>query len=332
MAAMKAIVATALNGPEGLQLQEVPDPTPGPKEVLVRVEAVGVNFADALASAGKYPGGPKAPFITGREFAGILESTGERVMGYAQQGACAEKIAAHPRMIWPAPANWNAIQAAAFPVNFLTAWLLYWKAGLIPNTTPSDPSPIDARRPRRVLIHAAAGGVGTAAVQIGRLLGIETFGTASTVEKLERVKQLGLNHPINYANEDYEQRVQEITLGQGVDAVFDALGGEHTAKSLRCCGFLGRVILFGTASGERPKFDTFAMYNNSASAHGLWLSRLATHFPLIAQALDSMKPWIESGELRPVIGAKFPLEAAAEAHRLLLGRKNFGKIVLTVNS
>jgi NADPH2:quinone reductase len=251
-------------------------------------------------------------------------------MGYAQFGACAEKIAVNSRMIWPVPKNWTAAQGAAFPVTYFTAWLLYWKAGLIPGGDDSTPTQNTDRR-KRVLIHAAAGGVGTSCVQLGRLFGkIEMFGTASQDEKIAKLKDMGLHHPINYAYEDYEQRIEQITRGEGVDAVFDSLGGEHTAKSLRCCGFLGRVILFGNASGERPKFDTMAMYNKSLSAHGLWLSRLAEHHDLIKRALDQMTPWIEAGELKPVIGAKFPLESAADGFRLLLSRKNFGKVVLTV--
>lgn len=326
---MKAVVVTAFNGPEGLQVQDVPVPQPQANEVLVKIEAVGVNFADALASAGKYPGSPKPPFVSGREFAGTRVDTGERVMGYAQYGAGAEMIAVHNKLIWSIPKNWTVAQGAAFPVNFFTAWLLYWKAGLIPGHN-SDSTPLNPRPNKRVLIHAAAGGVGTAAVQLGTLFGIETFGTASSEDKIARLKELGLSHAINYAQEDYEERIAEITRGEGVDAVFDALAGEHTAKSLRCCGYLGRVIMFGNASGERPKFDTMAMYNNSVSAHGLWLSKLSARHDLIDTALKSMTPWIENGDLKPVIGAKFPLEATADAHRLMLTRKNFGKIVLTV--
>jgi NADPH2:quinone reductase len=327
---MKAIVATAFDGPDSLKLQEVPDPTPARDEVLVNVEAVGVNFADVLAALGRYPGGPKPPFITGREFAGVRADTGERVMGYAQDSAAAEKIAAQRNMMWPAPANWTSAQAAAFPVNFLTAWLLYWKAGLLPNSGSPDCVPVG--RNRRVLIHAAAGGVGTAAVMLGKLMGVETYGTASSEEKLSRLRELGLSFAINYASEDYEKRVMELTRGEGVDAVFESLGGEHTARSLRSCANLGRVILFGTATGERPKFDTLAMYSRGASVHGLWLSKLASDTKLIGQALEMMGPWIASGKLAPVIGAKFPLSAADEAHRLLLGRKNYGKVVLTVGT
>jgi NADPH2:quinone reductase len=325
---MKAIVVTAFEGPDSLQLQEVPEPNPTRDEVLVNVEAVGVNFADVLTGLGRYPGSPTPPFVSGREFAGTRADTGERVMGYSQEGACAEKIAAHRNMLWPIPENWTAAQAAAFPVNFLTAWLLYWKAGLLPGAGSPDGCPIGSGR--RVLIHAAAGGVGTAAVMLGKLIGAETYGTASSQEKLAKLRAMGLNYAINYASEDYEKRVMELTRGEGVDAVFECLGGEHTYKSLNCCANLGRVILFGTATGERPKFNTLAMYSRGASVHGLWLSKLAADFKLIARALEMMRPWIASGQLAPVIGAKFPLAATADAHRLLLGRKNYGKVVLLV--
>jgi NADPH:quinone reductase len=326
---MKAIVATAFNGCDSLEVKNVPEPIPQKNEVVVNIEAVGVNFADALGAMGKYPGGPQPPYTVGREFAGHRADTNELVMGYAQFGACAEKISVNTRMIWPVPAGWSAAQGAAFPVTYFTAWLLYWKSGLIPGGDDSTPLP-SANRRKRVLIHAAAGGVGTSCVQLGRLFGVEMFGTASQDEKITKLKAMGLEHPINYSTEDYEQRIEQITRGEGVDAVFDSLAGEHTAKSLRCCGFLGRVILFGNASGDRPKFDTMAMYNKSLSAHGLWLSRLAEHHDLIHRALEQMKPWIASGELKPVIGAKFPLESAADGFRLLLSRNNFGKVVLTV--
>jgi len=325
---MKAIVVTAFTGPAGLKLMDVPEPVPGASEVLVNVEVVGVNFADAMGAQGRYPGGPQPPYIAGREFAGTVAASGARVMGYCQFGACAEKIAVPRQALWPQFKGWSSAQSAAFPVNFLTAWLLYWKAGLV--GTGADPSPIGKPERPRVLIHAAAGGVGTACVQLGRLLNIETFGTASSDDKLARLAEFGLNHAINYTRDDYEKAVLDLTRGQGVDAVFDSLGGENTAKSLRCCAYLGRVILFGTATGERPKFDTLALYNKAASAHGLWLSRLAEKTELIEQALRSMMPWVESGDLRPVIGAKFPLAAVADAYKLLLERKNFGKIVVTI--
>jgi len=327
---MKAVVVTRVGGPEVLQLRDVPEPQPKAGEVLVRVEAAGVNFADTHATRGAYPGTPDTPYITGREFAGVVEATGERVMGYAQHGAAAEKIAVPRNMFWPQPAKWTSIESAAFPVNFFTAYLAYWKAGLTPDAKePVHRAP--GHKPR-VLIHAVAGGVGTAAVEMGKQLGIEMYGTASSDQKLARVQKLGLHHGINYKQADYEVEVRRLTNGEGVDAVFEMLGGEHTAKSLRCCRGFGRVIIYGTATGERQKFDVGVMMARGLSAHGLWLTYLARDHELMNSALQAMQPWIDEGALHPEVGHVLRLEQAAEAHRLLLQRANYGKIVLQVSS
>ncbi len=325
---MKAVVITRAGGPEVLEVRDVPEPQPAPGEVIIRVEAVGINFADTMTTRGSYSGMPPPPFISGREFAGVVDGTGERVMGYMQWGAAAQKIAMKPSHLWPQPKGWTSAQSAAFPVNFLTAYLAYWKAGITPDAM--EPIRWPHQHSRRVLIHAVAGGVGTAAVQIGKLLGIETYGTASSHEKLERVKKLGLDHAINYREVDYEQRVKELTNGEGVDAVFEMLGGEHTAKSLRCCRAFGRVIIYGTATGQRHQFDSAVMMAKSLSAHGLWLSVLAKDHELINRTLRVMQPWIEDGKLHPEIGHTLPMEQAGEGHRLLLQRANYGKIVLLI--
>jgi NADPH2:quinone reductase len=325
---MKAVVVTRAGGPEVLEVRDIPEPQPKPGEVVVRVQAVGVNFADTMSTRGSYSGTPPPPFVTGREFAGIVEGTDEHVMGYVQHGAAAEKIAISRDTIWPQPQGWTSEQCAAFPVNFLTAYLAYWKAGL--TSDAMEPNHWADSHRRRVLIHAAAGGVGTAAIQIGKLLDIETYGTSSSDEKLERAKKLGLDHGINYRQVDYEQRVGELTNGEGVDAVFEMLGGEHTAKSLRCCRPFGRVIIYGTATGQRQQYDTGTMMGRSLSAHGLWLTVLARYHDLILRTLNAMQPWIEQGKLHPEIGHVLPMEQAAEAHRLLLQRANYGKIVLRI--
>jgi len=325
---MKAVVVTRPGGPEVLDVCDMPDPQPKPGQVLVRVEAVGVNFADTFSTRGTYPGTPAPPFISGREFAGTEEISGKRVMGYTQYGAAAEKIATNPELLWPQPAGWSSVESAAFPVNFLTAYLAYWKAGLTSDAL--EPNHEVGDQKRRVLIHAVAGGVGTAAVQIGKLLAIETYGTSSSDEKLERVKKLGLDQGINYRKTDYEQRVLELTRGEGMDAVFEMLGGEHTAKSLRCCRPFGRVVIYGTATGQRHQFDTGAMMAKSLSVHGLWLSVLAQDHVLIMHSLDAMQPWISQGKLRPEIGHILRLDQAKEAHHLMLQRANYGKIVLKV--
>ena len=320
---MKGIVIERFGGPEVLRLQEVEEPQPTAGEVLVGVQAAGVNFADVMMAQGGYPGTPPPPVIAGREFAGVVEGTNERVMGYTQMGGFAEKIAAPRNLLWPWPMGWSAPEAAAFPVNYFTAYLAYWEAGLL------EPAP-DGHR-RRVLIHAVAGGVGTAAVEIGKVLGVETYGTSSSEEKLARVRELGLEHGINYKQADYEKAIAELTGGEGVDAVFEMLGGEHTARSQRCLRDFGRVILYGTATGQQPKFDTRAMYAKASSAHGLWLSRLSLKENVMRPAWERLSQWIKEGKLRPVVGHVLPLAKAGDAFRLMLERKNYGKVVLTVS-
>src|ERR1700739_1480714 len=218
---MKALMITSLAGPDGLAIQDAPEPNAKAGQTIVRVTAGGLNFADFMTAKGGYPGTPPPPLIAGREFAGVEESTGRRVMGYAQWAAFAEKTAAYSNMLWPIPDRWTDEQAAAFPVNYFTAYLGYWQAGM---THPPG------GKKYRVMIHAVAGGVGTAAVQIGNLLGLEMYGTSSSEEKLARVKTLGLQHGINYKQHDYEEVVKNLTHGEGMDAVFEMLGGEHTAK------------------------------------------------------------------------------------------------------
>jgi NADPH:quinone reductase len=337
---MKALVITQLSGPDGLRVQEVPDPTAKPGQTIVRVTAGGLNFADVMTTKGGYPGTPAPPFVVGREFAGIDES-GRRVMGYAQWGAFAEKVAGSVNMLWAIPESLTDAEAAAFPVNYFTAYLLYWQAGM--TTAPAEQprwgqAPLAHRpgetqqpsRKPRVLIQAVAGGVGTAAVQIGRVLGVEMYGISSSDEKLARVKHLGLEHAINYKQNDYEEMVKNLTRGEGVDAVFDMLGGEDTAKSLRCLCDFGRVIQYGTATGKQPKLDVRALYAKSAIVQGLWLSYLSHKPGVMEPAWQQLSPWIAEGKLKPQIGEVFPLDRAVEAYKLLEEGKNYGKVVLKI--
>jgi len=326
---MKALVITRLGGPEVLELQQVPDAHPTPEQVLVKVEAGGVNFADLMTMRGGYANTPKPPLTAGREFAGReftenAEPTGRRVMGYTQWAAFAERTVAHRNLVWPIPENWTAEQGAAFPVNFFTAYFAYWKAGLLvpPNDKPAG---------SRVLIHAVAGGVGTAAVQIGKILGIEMYGTSSSEEKLARVRELGLQYGINYKQRDYAKTIKDLTRGEGVDAVFEMLGGEHVAKSVGCVRDFGRVIVYGAATGETPQLDTRILYAKGASVHGLWLSYLSANRPLMESAWKQLSEWLAAGTLHPVIGRVFPLEQAREAYTLMQEGKNYGKIVLKIS-
>jgi len=325
---MKALVITRFGGPEVLELQQVPDAHPAPEQLLVKVEAGGLNFADLLTARGGHAGTPKPPLTAGREFAGreltANDARERRVMGYVQWSAFAERTVAHRNLVWPIPENWTAEQAAAFPVNFFTAYFAYWKAGLLGQPKSND-------KPARVLIHAVAGGVGTAAVQIGKILGIEMYGTSSSEEKLAKVSELGLQHGINYKQRDYVEAIKDLTRGEGVDAVFEMLGGEHVAKSVKCVRDFGRVIVYGAATGETPLLDTRLLYAKGASVHGLWLSYLSANRPLMESAWKQLSEWLAAGKLHPVIGKVFPLEQAREAYTLMQEGKNYGKIVLGIS-
>jgi NADPH2:quinone reductase len=316
---MKAIVIAGQGGPESLEIRDLPEPRPAEGEELVRVQSAGINFADTMAASGHYPGMPQPPVVAGREFCGLPACGGAMVMGYVQWGAFAEVVSARSGLLWPLPRNWTPEEGAAFPVNFFTAYLAYWKAGLL--ETPAR---------ARVLIHAAAGGVGTAAVQIGKVLGLEMYGTSSADEKLNRMQELGLQHPINYKRQDYEQAVRDLTGGEGVDVVFEMLGGEHAAKSIRCLRDFGRLVVYGTASGQRAWLDPGSLYAKGTSVHGLWLTYLSRNHGLMQQAWKQLSLWIAEGRLRPLIGNILPMEKAAEAYKLLLERKNFGKVVLNI--
>ena len=315
---MKAIVISKLDGPGGLELKLVPSPEPLIGERMVQVHAGGLNFADLMSTTTGYPGTPKPPLVAGREYCGLVENSSDFVMGYTQWGAFAEKVAARPEMTWPLPQAWSAEEGAAFPVNYFTAYLAYWKAGL----TDSPGA--------RVLIHAVAGGVGTAAVQIGKLLGLEMYGTSSSDDKLARVKRLGLQHAINYKQRDYVDAIKELTKAEGVDAVFEMLGGEHVAKAVRCLRDFGRVIVYGAATGQPGTLDPRLLYAKGASVHGLWLTYLSQNRPVMEQAWKRLSSWTAAGHLRPVIGKVLPIENAMEGYRLLQAGKNFGKIVLKI--
>jgi NADPH:quinone reductase len=316
---MKALVITRFGGPEVLELQQVPAPQPTPDQVVVEVEVGGLNFADLMTTHGGYANTPKPPLIAGREFAGREASSGRRVMGYTQWAAFAEKTVALRNLVWPVPENWTSEQGAAFPVTFFTAYFAYWKAGLLDK--PGS----------RVLIQAVAGGVGTAAVQIGNILGIEMYGTSSSEDKLSRVRELGLQHGINYKQRDYVEAIKDLTHGEGVDAVFEMLGGEHVAKSVRCVREFGRIVVYGAATGQTPQIDTRILYAKGASVHGLWLSYLSANRPLMEEAWKQLSGWLVAGKLHPVIGKVYPLEQALDAYTLMQAGKNYGKIVLKID-
>ncbi|HZT73935.1 MAG TPA: zinc-binding dehydrogenase [Terriglobales bacterium] len=316
---MKAIAAEALGGPEVLQLTEVETPQPAPGMVLIKVEAAALNYADVMMRAGVYPGGPQPPFVPGLEVAGTVAEgprQGERVMALTWAGGYAEYALANENAVWPIPEGMSSAEAAGFLVANLTAYFALWMADLKPD--------------ERVLIHAAAGGVGTAAVQLAHEMGAEIFATSSSEEKLKRIKALGAEHGINYAQSDFAAEVRRLTHDEGVDIVLEMIGGEVFERSLELLRNLGRMVLYGRVSGEGRMIDPAVLLTNSLGLHGLYLGGLVADADLMKMAMDDLREYVRRKKLRVMVGKHFTLAEAAEAHRFLESRQSFGKIVLTL--
>ena len=298
----------ATGGPEALRVEEVPDPQPDDGDALVDVRAAGVNFADVLIRRGDYPQAPELPFVPGSEVAGETED-GRRVLGLVRQagGGYAARAAVPGQWLFDLPAEATFAEGAAFPLAFLTAWL--------PLTRQAH-----VRPGGRVLVHAAAGGVGSAAVQVARVLGAEVVATAGSEEKLELPRSLGAVQAVTY------ERLAEI---EPVDVVFDPVGGQLFADSLRLLRPLGVAVAVGYAGGMWAPVDPALVVGRNVSIAGFYLGRLMQLRPDIVHdaAHDLLRLWTQ-GLLRPVVGASFGLDEAPEAHRLIEERRSTGKVVL----
>jgi NADPH:quinone reductase-like Zn-dependent oxidoreductase len=340
---MRALVITEHGGPEVLKVEERPDPQPGPGEVRVAVKAAGVNFADVLARMGLYEDAPKPPCVVGYEFAGDVESVGEgvtrfepgqRVLGGSRFGSYAERVVTGEKEILPLPDDWSYEEGAALPVHYITAY-----AGLVRYGS--------LRAGEDILVHAAAGGVGIASTQIARLVGAGTiFGTASP-SKHEAIRGFGVDHAIDYTQQDFRKEVRRLAGSeQPLDLVMDAIGGSSFRKSWSLLGAGGRLVCYGASSimsGEQrnirsiarmiattPVFHPLAMMRSSRAVIGLNMLRIWDAKGTFDEYLTPLGEWVAEGKLRPVVADSFPLERAAEAHRLLAERGNVGKVVLTV--
>lgn len=342
---MRQVVVTRFGGPERLAVREAADPEPGPGQVRVAVRFCGINFADILMRMGLYPGRPKPPFVPGLEVAGeidrvgpgVTRQVGERVLAMMPSGGYAERAVAPEAQAVPIPAEMSFEDAAAFAVNYLTAYEMIVRFAHL-------------EKGERILIHTAAGGVGVAAIQIARDLGAEIFGTASAA-KHEFLRGLGVHHPIDYREQDFEAEVQRIIAqpeGQaggprGLDVVLDPLGGKATKKNYRLLRPGGRLIVFGfsravkgwrrslAAIPERlaiPRFDPLKLMRDNVSVAGFHLGRLRDA-PRLRRDFEALFRMYRAGTARPVVGRVFPLAEAAEAHRYIQRRENVGKVLLT---
>ncbi len=321
---MKAVV---IDRSGRLVVEEHYDPVPGPGQTLVRVRAVGVNFADCLARQGIYPDAPPRPFVPGYEVAGDTPD-GRRVMAFTRFGGYAEVVVVPDDQIFPVPEGFSYEEAAGFLVNSITAGVAMLGYG-----------PLGAGD--RVLIHAAAGGVGLAAVQMGLANGAEIFGTVGSEEKCGALAEMGVAHPINYRKEDWASRVR--ALGGNLDLVLDSLGGASIHKGIALLRPGGRLVAFGVAAGAgKGKLGFLAaiaqgsfisiipLLMRSKALIGLNLLALSENPDRFRAVLPSLLSLVAAGKLRPHVGATFPLSDAMKAHEFLESRKSIGKVVLTI--
>ncbi len=327
---MKAIRITAHGGPEVLGVEEVEDPSPAPSEVLVEVKATALNRADLLQCLGMYPAPPGVPAdIPGLEYAGVVSSTGskatrwragDRVMGIVGGGAFAQKLVAHERECVPMPPGMAFTDAAAVPEAFFTAFDALELQGCL-------------RSGERVLIHAVASGVGTAAAQIAAVSGCVTLGTSRSSAKLDRcAKELGLLHPVLASSTPpyFAPKVKEITGGTGVDLALELVGGDYFGETLSSLALGGRVLLVGLLAGAATTVELRQLLSKRVRVIGTVLrSRPIEEKILLAQAFErQMLPLFAARRLRPVVDSVFPAARVQDAFSRMTGNYSFGKVVL----
>jgi len=321
---MRAIVFTEVGGPEVMRLSEVPKPEVRPGMVLMKVHAIGVNFADTRFRQGTYVVKPKLPDTPGMEAAGIVEAVGDGVSGI-RPGArvaaftvksYAEYCQAPESMVVPLPDEVSFEQGAAFPIQVLTAYHMLHTA--------------DSVGPGRVvLVHSAAGGVGLAAVQLAKAAGARVFGTVSSDAKAALVREHGADAVINYATEKFADEVLRLTEGRGADLILDAVGKPTFEEGLRCLAPFGHLILYGRAGGPTDPLNVATLSPKSQKVSGFMVPTVTRTFPdKTRESAERCFALMREGRLRLHIGRTFPLAAAADAHRYLESRQSTGKLVL----
>jgi NADPH:quinone reductase-like Zn-dependent oxidoreductase len=339
---MRAAVLPRHGDPDVFEIQDRPEPSLAPGRVRVRVRAAGINFADLMARQGLYPDAPELPAVLGYEVAGDVEAVGEgvdgikvgdRVMAACRFGGYAEIVSARDRDVTPLPEDWSYEEGAALLVVYGTAY-----AGLV--------SFGGLRAGERVLVQAAAGGVGIAATQIAKLLGAEIYGTASP-SKHEAIRGFGVDHPIDYRDKDFADEARRISGSEHpFDLIVDGIGGKSWKDGYGLLRPGGRLVMIGASSfvtGEKrnlpraaanlartPRFNPIKMASESKSVIGLNMLRLWDARGSLEEFSEPLTQWIDQGVLHPVVSRAFPLERVADAHRFMGERKNVGKVVLTV--
>lgn len=324
---MKAVLCRAHGAPSTLDIAEVPDLTPGKGEVVIRIKAAALNFPDTLVIQGKYQFQPPMPFSPGSDVAGIITAVGEEVEGLSigtpvfaflgmMMGGFAEEARADAQMVTPIPPGIDFSTAAAFQMTYATSYhALKDRAQLCPGET--------------VLVLGAAGGVGMAAVELAKRMGARVIAAASSDEKLAACTQAGADATINYATEDLRERLKAFTNGNGVDVIYDPVGGAYAEPALRSMAWNGRYLVVGFAAGDIPRIPLNLPLLKGCSIVGVFwggfVMREAAHS---SENMHQLATWLATGEIHPLVSRAYPLADAAQALEDMSQRRVTGKVVL----
>ena len=324
---MKAVVCRQYGPPDSLVVEELPSPKAGAGEVVVAVKAASVNFPDVLIIQNKYQFKPPLPFSPGSEFAGVVKEVGagvhavkpgDKVIAFTTYGAFAEEVKIEASRLIALPEKMDFLSGAAFLLTYGTSDHALRDRGAL-------------RAGETLLVLGAAGGVGLAAIEIGKALGAQVIACASSEEKLEVCRAHGADATINYAAEDLRERIKALTAGRGADVVYDPVGGPYSEPAFRSIAWRGRLLVVGFAAGEIPRLPLNLALLKGASVVGVFWGDFARREPKqFANSVRQLGSWFHEGRLRPHVSRTFPLEQAGEALKLLAARQVKGKIVLKV--
>ena len=311
---MKAIQITEFGGPDVMKYLDLPDPVAGTDEVLLDVTAIGINYADTHQTENSYLSPQTLPMIPGIEVVGT--NGGKRYLASVSSGGYAQKAIAHKSVMIPVPDSVTDQEALCMLVQGSTAWHLLKTMGQL-------------EKSQSVVVHAAAGGVGTIAIQLAKLWGAKVIAVTSSDAKAELAKKLGADHVVDAASEDLSKALRDANGGRGVDLILEMVGGKTFDQSLLALGTFGKLITFGMASRTAPTpVHPGALMHGSKTISGFWLANCFGKKELLNDVIEELFQLIADGKLKPVIGATFPLSQAADAHKSMLARESVGKIAL----
>lgn len=311
---MKAIQISEFGGPDVMKLVELPDPVAAEGEVILDVTAIGINYADTHQTENSYLSPQKLPMIPGLEVTGTFE--GKRYLASASSGGYAEKVTAHKALLAPIPDSVTDEQALCMLVQGTTAWHILKTMG---HFSPGE----------TVVVHAAAGGVGTLAIQLAKMWGAKVIAVTSSEEKAALAKSLGADEVVEAKNENLAKALRAANGGKGVDIVLEMVGGTTFDQSLEALGDFGRIITYGMASRTAPQpVHPGSLMHGSKTISGFWLANCFANPSMMGEVIAQLFALVAAGKLKPVIGGTYPLNEAASAHRAMLARETTGKIVL----